>query len=142
MVLKNKWLAIPGTPDWQHEGGGKVVVDEDNDHRDQFLAMTCHGQASTFEKLVDAKKRVEDHYADIKKLKQGRRNWILGPLAYIGASILYYLTLFNTLMTLDHFSVDELNWYRFGALVVIIIILPGLIVWNKKDKIKSLRKST
>ncbi len=143
-----EWLKVPGTPDWIHKGGGRVVVNQDNDPREQFVSMTCKTRKDlkrgifildASENLGDAQAIVELHYDLNRRAFLRKFKWLIILAAYIGASISYYLTLLASL-PIESMSVEELGWYRYGALAVIILVLPGLIIWGKREELKLLWK--
>jgi hypothetical protein len=142
--MKNEdWLKIPGTPNVVHKGGSKVVVDEDKEPREQFVAMYRKNSRKgpldgkqNFEVLSDAQICVSQYYRkNMLKFKK-KFKWVFALLAYIGFSILYYLTLFPYL--LSNMVSEETGWYKFAVLVVIIIILPGFIIWDNREELKNL----
>ncbi len=141
-----EWLKIAGTSDWIHKGGGRVVVDQDNEPREQFeakyRASTRSGpldKTEKFEYLNAAKYTVEIHYDRIRRAFLRRFKWLVILLAYIGASISYYLTLLAYL-PIENMTGEEVGWYKLVSLVVLAIMLPAVIIWEKREELKLLWK--
>ena len=141
-----EWLRVPGRAIWLHKGGGRVVVREDNDPREQFVAAYRTSSrkgplngSQNFEILSDAQVCVYVNDRRIKTWFKLKCKWASILLVYIGGSISYYLTLMAYL-PVETMSGEEVSWYKFGSLVVLAIMLPAVIIWEKRQELKLLWK--
>ena len=141
-----EWLRVPGRAIWLHKGGGRVVVKQDNYPHSQFVAMYRNNSRKgplndlqNFEILSDAQVCVSMNHRRIEQKFRKKVKWLVILLAYIGVGISYYLTLMAYL-PVETMSGEEVSWYKFGSLVVLAIMLPAVIIWEKRQELKLLWK--
>ncbi len=141
-----EWLRVPGRAIWLHKGGGRVEVNQDNDAREQFVAMYRTSSRKghpdglqNFEALSDAQVCVGVNHRRIEQKFRARFKWASILLVYIGAGISYYLTLLAYL-PIENMTGEEVGWYKLVSLVVLAIMVPAVIIWKKRQELKFLWK--